>query len=368
MRMHSSRRSITIAAIMLCALLIGCGSTTPNASNDDPTAQALLFAEDHDDRVAALDYARDELILRVLPGAESTDIDVALARAEVTVIESITELDSVCVAVEPARLIEAAQLLADEPIMEAVQKNYFFDAQRTPQDPRFSDQRQYEHIGLPNAWELTTGSSELIAAVLDTGVQSDHPDLAGRFLPGRNTFDNSDVTADVFGHGTLVAGIIGARSDNGVGVAGINWETSLLPVRVTSDAGRASSRAIASGLVWATNRGARIHNVSFAPLQSDGLVYRAARYAFRNGGLVFISAGNDGRYHRCPRFPRNCVCRRHGNQRRPCELFHDGASHRPHRTWRRALVHRQRRRVSRGQRHVIRQSGDRRRRGTDLGD
>ncbi|HRX86283.1 MAG TPA: S8 family serine peptidase [Phycisphaerae bacterium] len=255
-----------------------------------------MFSEDADPQLAQRDFADDTLIVRTLPGAEPTDVASALGRAGATAIETLPEIETIVARVAPADLLDVAEQLAGEPTLEAVQKNYFFDAQLAPDDPRFADQAPLEVIGLPDAWEISTGSDSVLVAVLDTGVYAGHADLAGRTLAGRNTFDRSADSSDVFGHGTLVAGVLGAASDNGTGVAGVDWESQILAVRVANAAGRASSAAIASGIVWAVNRGARVINVSFAPLQADGLVLRAARHAYASGALVFISAGNDGKY------------------------------------------------------------------------
>jgi hypothetical protein len=92
----------------------------------------------------------------------------------------------------------------------------------------------------------------------------------------------------------MVAGVVAAASNNGLGVAGVSWASAIMPLRVTNTSGQASSRAIAAGLIWAVNRGATVMNVSFAPLGSDRTVLRAARFARSAGGSVFISAGNDG--------------------------------------------------------------------------
>jgi len=274
----------------------GCQSSPRDAQQPTLRQPADLFVEDAEPQVAALAFAEDQLLVRTLPGVEASDVAGAFAHAGVVPIERFAEIDATLVQVAPGELAQKAVALAGDPVIEAVQKNYLFDAQRTPDDPRFADQAPLQIIGLPEAWEITTGDDGLIIAVLDSGVAAGHVELADRLLPGRNTFDRTTTSSDVLGHGTMVAGVLGAASNNGKGVAGVNWAGRILPIRVTNAIGQASSSAIASGIIWATNRGARVINISFAPLQADGAILRAARYAYANGALVFISAGNDGRY------------------------------------------------------------------------
>jgi thermitase len=290
LRSANLNRAPILGLALVCA---GCGTGSP-LNDSGPTDSTSPFAEDRDPRMAQLPFADDTLIVRSLPGASAENIAAALAAADAVIAEDLPEIETTILRVEPDRLVDVGTQLADHPTIEAVQKDYYFQAQLDPDDPRFGDQTHLTIIGLPDAWEISTGSAAIISAVLDSGVDVGHADLGGRFLTGRNTFEAGGTTLDEYGHGTLVAGVLGAASNNRSGIAGVNWAGPILPVRVTDESGRASSRAIASGLVWASQRGARVINVSFAPLQADGVVRRATRYVFANGGLVFISAGNDG--------------------------------------------------------------------------
>jgi hypothetical protein len=107
-------------------------------------------------------------------------------------------------------------------------------------------------------------------------------------------YDGNSSYGDVAGHGTQVAGVAGAASNNGVGVASLAWNCPLLPVRVGDSQGFSTGRHIAAGILWAAGHGARVINVSFAPLWSDRVVRSAAQTAFNRGCAVVISAGNAG--------------------------------------------------------------------------
>src|SRR5207248_2592435 len=102
-------------------------------------------------------------------------------------------------------------------------------------------------------------------AVFDTGVQLDHPDLAANLIPGWNflTYNNTTSPADDNGHGTIVSGIIGAVGDNGVGMTGINWHVSLMPLKICTDFGSCDLTAAASAIQYAVDHGAKIINASY---------------------------------------------------------------------------------------------------------
>ena len=311
-------KCITVALLLWAATVgvLGCtaappagdAGTVPTEPTDDnevspdgasgggngtnPTG--FTFPDDTDPRVAALSFVGDELLVRTLPGAEAEDLEGAYEEAGAAVARDLPTIQTTVLRVVPAELVEVAEGLSTNPLIEAVQKNYLYVPERTPDDTRFGSQSYLRTVGLTDAWEITTGSEDVVIAVLDTGVTVDHPDLAGKLLNGWNSHDDDGETGDVLGHGTSVAGVAAAASDNGRGIAGVSWASPILPVRVTNQSGQASSRSIAAGLVWAANHGATVINVSFAPLGSDRTVARAARYVRNAGGLVFISAGNDG--------------------------------------------------------------------------
>src|SRR5581483_618823 len=92
-----------------------------------------------------------------------------------------------------------------------------------PNDPLIAKQWALTSINAPAAWDITTGSGSIVIAVLDSGVDVTHPDLAGKLVPGRNVVDDSADVTDSFGHGTHVAGIAAAAGNNGVGIAGVSW-------------------------------------------------------------------------------------------------------------------------------------------------
>jgi thermitase len=167
----------------------------------------------------------------------------------------------------------------------------------TPDDPLYLNLSQWHlsRIAAPDAWSTTTGSSGIIIAILDTGVDGSHPDLARNMVSGWNVYDNNANTADVYGHGTKVAGTAAALGNNGTGVASVAWNCLIMPVRIAAADGYASYSAIASGLTWAADHGARVANISYM-VTTSSTVTSAAKYFYNHGGLVSSSAGNYGTF------------------------------------------------------------------------
>jgi len=161
-----------------------------------------------------------------------------------------------------------------------------------PNDPWFANREGHlGRIQAPAAWSTTVGSSNIVIAILDTGVDANHEDLAGKIVPGWNTYNNNSSSMDVSGHGTPVAGTAGAASNNGVGVASVCWSCRIMPIRVSDMTGYATYSSIASGLTWAADHGARVANISYIVSDSSA-VTSAAQYFQNKGGVVTSSAGN----------------------------------------------------------------------------
>jgi len=167
----------------------------------------------------------------------------------------------------------------------------------TANDPYLGSEWHIAKIGADTAWDSTTGSGVVIA-ILDSGVDATHPDLAPNLVAGYNVADNNTNTSDLCGHGTEVAGSAGAVLNNSVGVSGIAGGAKIMPVRIATLVNGACYgyySTIASGVTYAADHGARIANISYAGVPTSSAVISAANYMKSKGGLVFVAAGNFNR-------------------------------------------------------------------------
>lgn len=157
-------------------------------------------------------------------------------------------------------------------------------------DPLLSQQWQHAVVGTAAAWRSSTGAGVKVA-VVDSGV-GPHPDIPVQ--AGADFTGVGGGFGDLFGHGTHVAGICCARADNGLGGAGVAPATVVLAARVLGDDGSGSLDAIAAGIVWAADQGARVVNLSLGGPSGTRALHEALQYAVARGALPVCAAGNDG--------------------------------------------------------------------------
>ncbi|WP_328460516.1 S8 family serine peptidase [Actinoplanes sp. NBC_00393] len=160
-------------------------------------------------------------------------------------------------------------------------------------DPYRSSQWDLTKIRTTEAWRTSTGAG-ITVAVIDTGVDGSHPDLAGKVLTGYDTIaGRAGGNTDRNGHGTHVAGTIAAKTGNGVGVAGIAPDVKILPVKTLDATGSGLMSDTAEGIVWATDHGAQVINMSLGSHDQLGAVTTAIAYARSKGVTVVAAAGNE---------------------------------------------------------------------------
>jgi len=205
---------------------------------------------------------------------------------------------------------EALRALRARPDVVWAEAPVTYRALRTPSDPLFPRQWGLRNtgapveglpatpgadIGAPAAWDVTVGAPSVTVAVVDSGIAYDHPDLAPNVDPadpGRDFVDGDRDPRDMDGHGTLVAGIIGARGDDGVGIAGVSWNSRLVGLRALDAEGAGSSTQVAQAFAEAGRRGVPVVNASLGGPGLSSAVRDAI--AASPGTLFVVAAGNDG--------------------------------------------------------------------------
>lgn len=176
-----------------------------------------------------------------------------------------------------------------------VEPNGNYKLNFTPNDPIYTAPGQYywSKIGANVALDINQGSG-VIVAVLDSGVDLPHPDLNGQLVAGTNIVSPGNEPQDDTGHGTMVAGIIAAKTDNAVGVAGLAPQAKIMPVKIFDGSGNTTDTNIVNGITWAVNNGANVINMSFGSLgHVNSAVRDTIEWAFGQGVILVAGAGNE---------------------------------------------------------------------------
>jgi thermitase len=193
----------------------------------------------------------------------------------------------------PAPAAAAVQsVLASADAARHVSRSALFTLARTPNDPQYRRQGYLGDIALSRAWSRTRGSSATTVAVVDSGLATGHPDISGK-VPGRfNAVDGGRDVRDRIGHGTAVASVAAAATNNDRGIAGVGWRTSILAVKVADDRGAIWGDAVARGIRWATKQGADVINLSLGSPTDDRAVRRAVAFAVDRDVVVVAAVSN----------------------------------------------------------------------------
>jgi thermitase len=206
------------------------------------------------------------------------------------------------------------EMLKNDPEVAHAQPVYIYSIQAdvvTPNDPHYPNdpvqnsnwnnlnrqQNYFEQINAPAGWTITTGSSSVTIAIVDSGVYFNHLDFAGKILTGYDFVSNNPIDAshhaDDNGHGTRVAGLAAAAGNNSIGISGLNWNARILPVRVMNSNGEGTSETIAKGIIFAATNNAAVINLSLGGKgDQDEVMRKACDYAYGRGSILVAAGGN----------------------------------------------------------------------------
>jgi thermitase len=194
---------------------------------------------------------------------------------------------------EKADLGQAIRAFKSSPYVEYAEPNYIAYISKTPNDSYWSSQWGMTKIEAPAAWDITTGSDSVTIAIVDTGVDLFHPDLSGKLVSGYDFVNDDSDPQDDYGHGTHVAGIAAAKTNNSAGVAGLSWGAKIMPVKAMNDYGTGEYADIGNGIIYAANNGADIINLSLSGPASSSVLEEAVEYAHDLGCVVVAATGNN---------------------------------------------------------------------------
>jgi subtilisin family serine protease len=266
---------------------------------------------------ANLDFVARELLVRFEPGTDAAARAVALAPHGASIVRELPLPRLRLVRLPQGKSVRAsARALERDPRVRYAEPNYLYRPAATPNDPRFSQlwglhQLSDADIDAPEAWDVTTGSASVVVAVVDSGVAYNHPELSPNIWTnddplgggdddgngfvddthGWDFFDGDAKPLDQTDHGTHVAGTIGAQGNDATGVVGVNWDVSVMPLRVGNAYGL-DIASVVEAFHYAAANGARIVNGSFGGPSASSTV--RDMIAMHSNVLFVFAAGNDG--------------------------------------------------------------------------
>ena len=249
------------------------------------------------------EYKEGEIIVGFSRVVVSSQQQEVLNRLGLDIKAQQPMLNSYLVQIKEGNVQEAIERMLSESGVRYAEPNYIYSVFSTnPNDDLLNYQWHYPQIRLPQVWDDVTGSSSVRIAVLDTGIDSQHPDLQNNLNleDGYNFPDQSTETNDQFGHGTHVAGTIAADTNNSQGVAGVMWEAEIIPVKVLGDDGYGSNWDIAQGILYAAgltdspkiSQPVDVINMSLGGSTDSESIREAVVEASNAGVIIVAAAGN----------------------------------------------------------------------------
>lgn len=239
---------------------------------------------------------KGEILVKFKPGVRPKKVRRIFTRHNLVKRKLIEKLQGHLMKIPEEKTIEEViDELKKDPDVIYAEPNFTLQSLSTlPDDEYFDRQWATNKIELNNAWDLEKGSADVTIAVLDSGIDLEHPDLKQNIILGYDFVNDDSAAWDDNGHGTAIAGVIGAIGDNREGIAGVDWQSKLMPLKVVDGDGIGTYYDVARGIIYAADHNARIINLSIGGYAYSYALKDAIDYALEKGCLLVAAVGNDG--------------------------------------------------------------------------
>jgi thermitase len=253
------------------------------------------LSADEGSPLANAPYVPGQIVVKFKEGLRSAYVAQMHASQGATVVAEIPQIGVQVLSVPEEKLGALIAAYQADPRVEYAEPDYIAQPAYEPNDPYYGDGTQWgpQKIQAPLAWNLSTGDPNVVIAIIDSGVDPDHPDLTGKLVTGHNFLDGSSDTTDDYGHGTHVAGIAAAATDNGAGIAGVAFDSKIMPLKVYNKYTSPLYSRIANAMIYAADNGAKVISVSLGNYSFSSNLQSAVNYAWSAGCVLVGSAGNN---------------------------------------------------------------------------
>ena len=317
--MRVNRRQLMVSAAVVVGLLVPTAPLATAAGDGGPGARKQALLDQMTDRsrtqstrpgsasggpigrlAAARGTGKVVLAIKVRPGANGAASALAAVAGSGRTQggkqrHSLPELGTVTFEVPEAAVEVFTTKMRGRSDVARVEPAHRRSLSFIPNDEMYPTTASYlGAVTAPAAWDVWPGDPNVHIAVVDSGVDVNHPDLEGRVAGTYNAVDGTADVTDAMGHGTFVAGVAAATGGNTIGIAGASMGASVLGVKVANDFGEIWTDDVANGITWAANNGAKVINLSLGSPEDDPTEREAVAYAISKGVLVVAAAGNAG--------------------------------------------------------------------------
>ncbi|WP_101843576.1 S8 family peptidase [Halobacillus sp. Marseille-P3879] len=278
----------TLSLAVALALMPNAGEASADKEDELPKVEPKTEAGNGD-------YVKGEVVVKFKEAKGKAASRSVVKDINASEVEDKDPVESDFKVLKVGNVEQAVKALNKNPNVEYAEPNYEFDTTWTPNDTYYNS-AQYgpQHTNTEAAWDITRGNSSQQIAIVDSGVDYNHPDLDGKTIRGYDFIDYDDNPMDENGHGTHVAGTAAAETNNSQGVAGMAPDTDILAVRALDANGSGSLAAIADAIRYSADQGAEVINLSLGCDCDTQTLENAVNYAWNQGSVVIAAAGNDG--------------------------------------------------------------------------
>jgi len=233
------------------------------------------------------------LIVRGRAGLSGDALARALREVGARRVDVVEELEGTVIEADDGQLAGVESALRRSGLFSSVERDHLVRVAENPDDTYYGAQWGLPRAGVPAAWQLSSGAGVTVA-VIDTGVEAGHPDLQGQLLPGYDFISDDADPDDDNGHGTRMTGIVAAVRDNAEGISGVAPAARVLPVKALDAQGYGPYSAVASGITWAVDQGAKVINLSLVGAAPSSILQAAVDYAVAHDVVLVAASGNYG--------------------------------------------------------------------------